>query len=140
MSGLNRGTPSPLAWPLLSAGVDLFLAIGDDDARAGMRDLADAGIAGGECAGAGLGALRAWQRDGGPTLPGVGPSARVLSFVTEGPTDPDGYRAAVGRSPGRGPRRRVTGSAVLGVGGSRSGSRRPTRSAGCRGRGCRRRP
>jgi diaminopropionate ammonia-lyase len=99
MSGLNCGTPSPLAFPLLTAGVDLFLAIEDDVARDGMRTLAEQGIVGGECSGGGVGAAEVLLR--GPLREelGVGPESRVLIFLTEGATDPAGYAAIVGAAP-----------------------------------------
>jgi diaminopropionate ammonia-lyase len=40
MSGLNCGVPSPLAWPVVSRGIDLFVAIEDERARQAMRNLA----------------------------------------------------------------------------------------------------
>jgi diaminopropionate ammonia-lyase len=94
MSGLNCGTPSRIAWPLVSSGIDLFVAIPDDLAREGMRALAREGVVGGECAGGGVGALR-----GVLAATGLGPRARALVFLTEGATDPAGYEAIVGRAP-----------------------------------------
>ena len=37
MAGLNCGIPSPLAYPVVSAGTDLFVAIDDERAREAMR-------------------------------------------------------------------------------------------------------
>ncbi len=62
MAGLNCGTVSPLAWPILSAGVDVFVAIEDDYAERAMRDLAAEGIVAGESGAAGLAGLRAFRR------------------------------------------------------------------------------
>jgi diaminopropionate ammonia-lyase len=97
MSGLNCGTPSPLAFPVLAAGVDLFVAADDDLAREGMRTLAEQGIVGGECSGGGVGAAEALLRGDAREALGVGRDARVLLFSTEGATDPEGYEAVVGR-------------------------------------------
>ena len=100
MAGLNCAVPSPLAWPLLAGRVDAAVSIDDDVAREGMRRLADLGIVGGECAGGALGAAGC-----APRRPGVArdapdpPSASVLVFLTEGATDPAGYREIVGRDP-----------------------------------------
>lgn len=99
MAGLNCGTPSPLAWPILSEAYDLFVAIEDDVARDGMRLLATAGHAVGECAGGSVGAVgevlgSKWARE-----VGLGPDCTVLSFLTEGATDPVAYEAVVGRPP-----------------------------------------
>lgn len=84
MSGLNCGTPSLLAWPVLRNGVDVFCAVDDDVARNGMRALARVGIAAGECSGGGVGA--ALEVLGDPALReclGAGPDALVLLFLTE---------------------------------------------------------
>ena len=98
MAGLNCAVPSPLAWPLLATRVDAAVSIDDDVAREGMRRLADLGIVAGECAGGALGAAAAVLTDAASreTL-GISPSASVLVFLTEGATDPAGYREIVGR-------------------------------------------
>jgi diaminopropionate ammonia-lyase len=100
MAGLNCAVPSPLAWPLLAGRVDAAVSIGDDVAREGMRTLAALGIVGGECAGGALGAATALLADpeSRETLR-ISPSASVLVFLTEGATDPAGYREIVGREP-----------------------------------------
>jgi diaminopropionate ammonia-lyase len=96
MAGLNCGLPSPLALPLLDAGVDDFVAITDDDARAAMRELAAAGVEAGESGAAGLaGLLAAADRGLGPEL-GLTRDATVLLLCTEGATDPEAYREVVG--------------------------------------------
>ena len=55
MAGLNCGTVSVVAWPAVSRGVDVFVAVGDDDAERAMRDLANIGIVAGETGAAALG-------------------------------------------------------------------------------------
>jgi len=99
MSGLNCGTPSMIAWPVLRSGVDVFCAIDDEAAREGMRALARVGIEAGECSGADVGAALELLGPGAdPALRerlGAGPDARVLLFLTEGVTDPDAYGAIV---------------------------------------------
>lgn len=101
MAGLNAGLPSLIAWPVLSAGVDLFAAIGDERAREAMRLLAASDVAAGETGAAGIGGLLELLT--GPAaeetrrLLGVGPATRVLVFSTEGVTDEAAYRAIVGR-------------------------------------------
>ncbi len=94
MAGLNCATPSPVAWPALTGGIDLFCAIPDDDARTGMRDLARIGIVGGECSGGGVGAIRRLRAEGH-----IAEGASVLTFLTEGATDPAGYAEIVGAAP-----------------------------------------
>ncbi len=92
MAGLNCGTPSRVALPVLADAVDLFVAIDDELAREGMRALARAGVVGGECSGGGVGALLA---PGVLEHLGLGADASALVFLTEGATDPEGYRAVV---------------------------------------------
>ncbi|HEX5829023.1 MAG TPA: diaminopropionate ammonia-lyase [Candidatus Limnocylindrales bacterium] len=58
MAGLNAGTLSSLAWPLLHAGLDAAVAVTDDEARAAAPALAAAGVAAGPCGWAALAAAR----------------------------------------------------------------------------------
>lgn len=98
MAGLNCGTPSLVAWPYVRGGVDAVVAIGDERARQGVRDLAAVGIEGGECAGGALGALaelRSGEDERGRGLLGIDGSSRVLLFLTEGATDPKAYAEIV---------------------------------------------
>lgn len=97
MDGLNCGTPSQVAWPLLRDGLDAVVTVGDDDVHDAMRDLARCGVTAGESGAAGLAGLRA-ATAAQPLRAalGLGPGARVLLFSTEGATDLDRYRAVVG--------------------------------------------
>ena len=102
MAGLNCGTPSLLAWPLLAAGVSAAVAIDDEQACWSMCRLADFGIEAGETGAAALGGLASLLGEAAPSTlhaAGLGPEASVLVLVTEGPTDPDRYEAVVGRPP-----------------------------------------
>lgn len=93
MAGLNCGIPSPLAWPVLAAGVDAFVTIDDEWAEAAMRNLATIGIEAGETGAAGLGGLLALLTDDDArTRLEIGPDTRVLVINTEGATDPQNYR------------------------------------------------
>lgn len=92
MAGLNCGRASPVAFPLVSTGIDVFLAVPDDAARRAMRDLAAEGVVAGESGAAGLAGLTALQDR-------LRPDDRVLLIVTEGATDPDAYEQIVGRRP-----------------------------------------
>jgi len=101
MAGLNCGTPSLLAWPLLRAAVDAFVAVDDDYARDAMRRLASLGVVSGESGAAGLAGVLALLADPAaaaqrPQL-GLGPTASVLLISTEGATDPESYARIVGR-------------------------------------------
>ena len=94
MAGLNCATPSLVAWPLTSRGIDVHVAIGDERVPGAMRLLAQDGIVAGETGAAGLAgmAFLAGQDDRAP----LRPDARVLLIVTEGATDPDAYARLVG--------------------------------------------
>ncbi|WP_460366775.1 pyridoxal-phosphate dependent enzyme, partial [Actinocorallia lasiicapitis] len=45
MTGLNCGTVSSLAWPVLRAGLDAAVAVGEDETALAVRDLARLGVA-----------------------------------------------------------------------------------------------
>ncbi len=91
MAGLNCGSPSPIAWPALTGGVDLFVAVDDEWAREAMRLLARDGVVSGESGAAGLAGLLALRDEDHPEAHQLGPDTTVLLFNTEGATDPDGY-------------------------------------------------
>lgn len=97
MAGLNCGRPSQVAWPLVSAGLGTLVTVDDDMARQAVRDLAALGVHAGETGAAAMAGLSALQADaveiGGGRLP---PGVRVLVLCTEGPTDPAGWRRALG--------------------------------------------
>lgn len=104
MAGLNCGTLSTTAWPVLRDGIDLFVTASDEDAFEAMRTLASDGIISGESGSAGLAGLAALLRTGeGRSLLGslgIGAGFDVLVISTEGVTDPDLYRRVVS-PPGR---------------------------------------
>lgn len=100
MSGLNCGLASPLALPLLAAGLDASIAISDEMARVAMRALASAGVVAGETGAAGLAGLIALM--GGLDAVAaqerlnIGPRTHILMIITEGATDPEAYAQIVG--------------------------------------------
>ncbi len=100
MAGLNCGLASPLAFPLVRQGIDVFLALDDDDARQAMRTLAAAGVESGESGAAGFAGLAAAKRAGRGAEVGLDADAVVLVVSTEGATDPVGYARIVGSAPG----------------------------------------
>ena len=96
MAGLNCGSPSVVAWPAVSRGVDLFVEIEDEQAREAMRMLAGAGVVSGETGAAGLAGLLAAAGEAGLRRElGLSPQTRVLLFNCEGATDPEAYRRIV---------------------------------------------
>ncbi|MDA8074066.1 MAG: diaminopropionate ammonia-lyase [Actinomycetota bacterium] len=98
MVGLNCGTPSPIAWPLISRGMAGFLTIGDEWARRAVRELAAVGVEAGETGAAALGGLDALRDRGGPEALErlFGPTADVLVLVTEGASDLAAWRRILG--------------------------------------------
>jgi diaminopropionate ammonia-lyase len=100
MAGLNCGTPSSVAWPEVSAGIDLFVAVEDERAFEAVRAMAAAGIESGETGAAGLGGLfellAGAERATRGTL-AVDEETGVLLISTEGATDPDAYHRILGR-------------------------------------------
>ncbi len=108
MAGLNCGTPSLLAWPILAAGADLFLAVPDGYAREAMRAYfnpkkGDPRVVSGESGAAGLAALFALLRAPELNEPrgflGLGADSRILLVNTEGDTDPENFSEIVGARP-----------------------------------------
>jgi diaminopropionate ammonia-lyase len=105
MAGLACGEVSPLAWRVLETGAGAFMTIDDEAAADCMRLLADGrfgddAIVAGESAVAGLAGfiLASADADARARLD-LRPDSRVLVFGTEGATDPEVYRAIVGRRP-----------------------------------------
>ena len=88
MAGLNCGTPSSLAWPVLRAGLDAAVAVGDDEAAAAAPLLRAGGVDAGPCGCASLaGALAALTGEGRAARRAalrLREDATVLLIVTEG--------------------------------------------------------
>ncbi|MCZ0737887.1 diaminopropionate ammonia-lyase [Phreatobacter sp. AB_2022a] len=100
MAGLACGEPSRLAWSLLDPGADAFVTIPDARAAEAMRLLATQGIAAGESGVAGLAGFLSLAGDPAARAAlGLDAGSTVLCFGTEGATDPEIYRAIVGREP-----------------------------------------
>ena len=95
MAGLNCGTPSLVAWPTISGGIDLFIAVDDEPARGAMRLAARSNVVSGETGASGLGGLlellHADTAEEARLALGVNGETRVLIFNTEGATNPDAY-------------------------------------------------
>ncbi|MEV0742668.1 diaminopropionate ammonia-lyase [Streptomyces sp. NPDC050549] len=90
MAGLNCGTVSSLAWPLLRDGLDAAVAVTDADSAGAARDLAAAGVSAGPCGAASLAGARAALTGAGATgrrrALAVGPDSTVVLLSTEGTT------------------------------------------------------
>src|SRR5262249_3673566 len=99
MAGLNAGTPSLVAWPLIATGINLFTAIADERAPEAMRLLAAEGIVAGETGAASLAGLielltgtstAHWRN-----LLGITNATQALVIGTEGASDPIAYKRIV---------------------------------------------
>jgi diaminopropionate ammonia-lyase len=91
MAGLNCGVPSPVAWPDVSHGIDVFAAVEDVAAEEAMRLLASDGIISGESGAAGLAGILDFAEE-----LGLDSDDHVLVVSTEGATDPVAYERIVG--------------------------------------------
>lgn len=100
MAGLNCGTPSWVAWPTISSGIDVYVAIDDARAEEAMRLLDDVGVESGESGAAGLGGLLELVSvpgaDEARAALGLERRSSVLVISTEGATDPARYHGIVG--------------------------------------------
>ena len=88
MAGLNCGTPSSIAWPVLHAGLDAAVAVTDADSARAARDLAALGVSSGPCGAAALAGVRSALGGAGAddrrTALGLGPASVVVLLSTEG--------------------------------------------------------
>lgn len=88
MNGMNCGTPSLIAWPVLRDGVDAAVAVGDGEAHRDVGVLRGLGVDAGPCGAATLAGLRAvCEAEEGREM-GLGRDGRedvvVVLFSTEG--------------------------------------------------------
>jgi len=102
MAGLNCGTPSPVAWPFVRQGFDLFLTVPDktclEAVRLYYRPLGDdPRLVSGESGAATLAGLLALVKAPAPIRRriGLGPDTHALLLNTEGDTDPEAFARLV---------------------------------------------
>lgn len=102
MAGLNCNQPSPIAWPVLAAGLNASISIPDDAAKEAMRVLARHDIVAGETGAASLGGLLGLAGASDATnlrsRLHLDKRARVLILATEGATDPESWEKITRRS------------------------------------------
>lgn len=84
MAGLNCGTVSTLAWPVIRAGLDATVNDTDREAHDAMTSLHEAGIPAGPCGASSLAALRSIARDAVTPERVWSPDATAVIIVTEG--------------------------------------------------------
>jgi diaminopropionate ammonia-lyase len=68
MAGLNCGQPSLVAWPTVSRGIDVLVAVDDEPAREAMRLTAASGIVSGETGAEGAPGFRRGRREPCPAI------------------------------------------------------------------------
>jgi diaminopropionate ammonia-lyase len=84
MAGLNCGTVSATAWPLLRAGYDAAVAVSDEEALRAVEDLGALGVSSGPSGAATLAGVRAALADTDRRrCLGLGPEAVVVLLSTE---------------------------------------------------------
>jgi Xaa-Pro dipeptidase len=85
MSGLNCGTPSYIAWSIIKDIASLFVTIGDNWAKIGMKKMYNENIISGESGAAGIATILAktslFNKD-----------SIILTINTESDTDPDSFK------------------------------------------------
>ena len=101
MVGLNCGTPSLVAWPLMATGIDAFVTVEEATAMDAVRSLAADGIVSGETGAAGVAGLievlTGPRSDEHRTALRIGDESCVLAISTEGVTDPATHRTVLGK-------------------------------------------
>ena len=83
MCGMDCGTLSTTAWPVLSRGVDACVAVTDLEAHEAVKELEGLGVRAGPCGAATLAALKRACKELGGDL-GLGTDSVVVLFCTEG--------------------------------------------------------
>lgn len=85
MAGLNCGTVSAAAWPVLRRGLDAAISVHDDEARTAVTGLATEGVSAGPCGAATLAGLTAYLgRSGARDAIDLPDDAIVVLLSTEG--------------------------------------------------------
>ncbi|KAK8034455.1 hypothetical protein PG993_009450 [Apiospora rasikravindrae] len=88
MNGMNCGTLSTLAWPLLNQGADASLVVTDQESHSAVEELKSSGILAGPCGAATLAALRRVCADTcARSELALGPGSIVVLHCTEGARD-----------------------------------------------------
>ncbi|KAI5919385.1 tryptophan synthase beta subunit-like PLP-dependent enzyme [Camillea tinctor] len=86
MAGLDCGTVSSIAWPLLREGIDASATVSDYEAYTASEYLNEHGVSAGPCGAAPLAALRRLSESDKATL-GLASDSSILLLCTEGARD-----------------------------------------------------
>ena len=85
MAGLNCGTPSEAAWPLLRSGISAAVSVKDDACAVSVKELNANGVDSGPCGGATLAGLRVLLSDESARMAlGITNQSNVVLINTEG--------------------------------------------------------
>ncbi|KAI9712319.1 MAG: hypothetical protein M1820_001532 [Bogoriella megaspora] len=84
MCGMNCGTLSSIAWPVLKAGIDASVTVSEEESHAAVKYLRERDVNAGPCGAAPLAALRKLHKEG---LLKLGSDSVVVLFSTEGYRD-----------------------------------------------------
>ncbi|KAI9866641.1 MAG: hypothetical protein M1813_001193 [Trichoglossum hirsutum] len=85
MAGLNCGTVSPLAWPVLQNAVDASVSVSDTDADHAVERLRSLGVDAGPCGAAAYAALQLVVQQHRKAIGSLDSNSTVVLFCTEGP-------------------------------------------------------
>lgn len=88
MAGLECGTVSAIAWPLLQAGVDASITVSDYESHLAVLELEATGVSAGPCGAAPLAALRRLSAEDRKAI-GLSNESVVVLLCTEGVRDYD---------------------------------------------------
>jgi len=100
MAGLNCGSVSMIAWPVIRKGLDGSVTVTDDQARAAMQRLNELGVPAGPCGGAALAGVREALRNADRRAAlAITADTTVVLISTDGAGDP----ATAARPPQRQP-------------------------------------
>lgn len=100
MAGLSCGTPSKLAWDIISKHSDYFISCHDEIAKIGMKELAKYDIVSGESGSVSFGILKyAFENDKSiiDRLE-IDNTSKIMLINTEGDTDPEFYKQVLSKT------------------------------------------
>lgn len=87
MTGMNCGTVSDIAWPVLKSGLDMSVTVSDLESHKAVQDLLPVGIMSGPCGASTLAALRRVYESGNFPDIGLTEDSVVVLLSTEGSRD-----------------------------------------------------
>lgn len=97
MAGLSCGTPSKLAWDIISKHSNYFISCDDEIAKIGMKELAKQNIISGESGAVSFGILKYAFKSENSLFEKIGIDniSKIVLISTEGDTDPYIYKSII---------------------------------------------